>query len=1035
MLHILLKLLVIIALFSTGNLIAQTSDQLEDGDDACANLIDKLCNDQEQNIYDLWQEMLDQNFNLQVIDVKKISQEILVKCENVEASRDLCALVSIEALLKENKGRSQEKRDHTLAMLLDQDLLAQSLDHSIYLSLEYFRLLNMHVLEAEKIEKFGQDILSKAVASNLATKDPWAFGEIYYGLGKFQENLKEDTEEAKKLYYQALRYFQIAEDIESILVTYYEISSIQFLEGDLKSSRLTILEALSISIEEEDHDDIRLELLSLLGNIEGNLNSGREALIGKQLLDIYQDAFIKGRWNLIYDANFAWDIEKYIYHFDCNKINEVSELFDKVMTFMDTQYGVSPNYLNRKHDLQTTYFEIDYKKWICLDYEDDVEKFDQETIKLLQRIERVIEGKEFAASYWDSPVLTSDLYDYFWGFDNAIDFADYSPNYFYKKITSISERWLDEIIAEDLNVHQDAGFKLLAIIANAVRATNDPDDSAIFSRKLLNFLEVFSSQELFQNAPGGHAYDKLFFASTAMLYEYGYKELAEEIYRKYFLSLKLGTDDSFSEIVKATNHYEEINFIMSADILIDEDVHQIRSMDSDEYEVRLLNQNLRSRMHLRRSKYEVLELKDYFKDQNIRELIQAYVNSNTEIKKANTKNNFLDDQNIEGYLDLAQKSKDLSAAQKKLLVNKFFPDVNFLEYQELLHDDETLIIQTVVSVDYSIYFYSLMISDDDYMISRVNLADYIEGYVDDDQPIWLLDPKQNMVFIWSKYIEGIKNNYFNNSDITDIGIALSDIHLHEIDEFIEDKNKLIFINDFNAIFSPDLLIFEEEYLIKTFEVSQYISLFDFLERNKKPLQYKNYFGFAAQEFNPIFQVDPLQNTVNEVENSSQFFTNKINYINKEFSKELLQKNQYQNSVLHFSTHNVLVENELFGKVPALITGDKTNGGYLDIINISNLQLEGSFILLAACNTTQIIEDDPDAFSGLVKSFKLAGAEKIFATRWEIETLSSEQFIVSFLGKVEDGLEPNSALAMTKREFIDSAENSHPIFWGAFTLVN
>ena len=65
---------------------------------------------------------------------------------------------------------------------------------------------------------------------------------------------------------------------------------------------------------------------------------------------------------------------------------------------------------------------------------------------------------------------------------------------------------------------------------------------------------------------------------------------------------------------------------MSADILIESEEFNI--LDDSQYQKNLLNQNLRSRMRLNRSKYEVLTLKDYFENREIKDMVQAYINSN-----------------------------------------------------------------------------------------------------------------------------------------------------------------------------------------------------------------------------------------------------------------------------------------------------------------------------------------------------------------------------------------------------------------------
>ena len=83
------------------------------------------------------------------------------------------------------------------------------------------------------------------------------------------------------------------------------------------------------------------------------------------------------------------------------------------------------------------------------------------------------------------------------------------------------------------------------------------------------------------------------------------------------------------------------------------------------------------------------------------------------------------------------------------------------------------------------------------------------------------------------------------------------MHLFGAADILRDINKLIFINDITSIFSPDLLIYEDDFLVKRFEVTQYISLFDFLNRKDHSETYDQYFGFAVEEFDSVFNLDLL----------------------------------------------------------------------------------------------------------------------------------------------------------------------------------
>ena len=90
--------------------------------------------------------------------------------------------------------------------------------------------------------------------------------------------------------------------------------------------------------------------------------------------------------------------------------------------------------------------------------------------------------------------------------------------------------------------------------------------------------------------------------------------------------------------------------------------------------------------------------------------------------------------------------------------------------------------------------------------------------------------------------------------------------------------------------------------------------------------------------------------------------------------------------------------------------NELHDGYLDVFEISELNFNDSHIVLAACDTDSSIYEDADNFSGFIKSFQIAGAKSVLATRWEIETNSAQTVTQSYIKKIKNKLTPQKALA-------------------------
>ena len=108
---------------------------------------------------------------------------------------------------------------------------------------------------------------------------------------------------------------------------------------------------------------------------------------------------------------------------------------------------------------------------------------------------------------------------------------------------------------------------------------------------------------------------------------------------------------------------------------------------------------------------------------------------------------------------------------------------------------------------------------------------------------------------------------------------------------------------------------------------------------------------------------------------------------------------------------------------------------LDIFEVAEGNYQNSEILLSACSTSSSYSADQDSFSGFVKAFTLAGANSILATSWPIDSLSTSEFITSYLKKVNESKNYSTALNRTQREFIDSSSYSHPFFWAPFSVYS
>jgi CHAT domain-containing protein len=143
-------------------------------------------------------------------------------------------------------------------------------------------------------------------------------------------------------------------------------------------------------------------------------------------------------------------------------------------------------------------------------------------------------------------------------------------------------------------------------------------------------------------------------------------------------------------------------------------------------------------------------------------------------------------------------------------------------------------------------------------------------------------------------------------------------------------------------------------------------------------------------------------------------------------------------ILHLATHGY------FNKYNPLLSGvelepDAKDDGRLEVHEILALRLKAKLVTLSACDTALgggYFSEVPagDDLVGLTRAFLFAGSPSVLASLWEVNDLSTLQFMRSLYGRLSQG-DKASALASAQREMRSKGGRyAHPYFWGAFVLV-
>jgi hypothetical protein len=150
-------------------------------------------------------------------------------------------------------------------------------------------------------------------------------------------------------------------------------------------------------------------------------------------------------------------------------------------------------------------------------------------------------------------------------------------------------------------------------------------------------------------------------------------------------------------------------------------------------------------------------------------------------------------------------------------------------------------------------------------------------------------------------------------------------------------------------------------------------------------------------------------------------------------------------VLAFATHG-FVAGEIAGISEASLLLDAKpqeteEAALLTMSEIAELQIDGSLVILSACNTaTSDGRPRGESFTGLAKSFTQAGARALLVSHWPVASGPASDLSVRTLElSRKNGLPLAKALAQAMRELRTTPDEgavstAHPFYWAPFVFV-
>ncbi len=101
--------------------------------------------------------------------------------------------------------------------------------------------------------------------------------------------------------------------------------------------------------------------------------------------------------------------------------------------------------------------------------------------------------------------------------------------------------------------------------------------------------------------------------------------------------------------------------------------------------------------------------------------------------------------------------------------------------------------------------------------------------------------------------------------------------------------------------------------------------------------------------------------------------------------------------------------------------------------IEQLQLQAELVVLSGCDTGRGRELSGEGMLGLERAFRVAGAESVLASLWQVSDRSTSELMVRFYEELQSGTATDLSLVVAQRRLAETKTWGHPYHWAGFRL--
>jgi CHAT domain-containing protein len=188
----------------------------------------------------------------------------------------------------------------------------------------------------------------------------------------------------------------------------------------------------------------------------------------------------------------------------------------------------------------------------------------------------------------------------------------------------------------------------------------------------------------------------------------------------------------------------------------------------------------------------------------------------------------------------------------------------------------------------------------------------------------------------------------------------------------------------------------------------------------------------------VIRLQRLPRTRDEVEYIAALFPNDRtrSYLGKDSTEAAVKRESLRRyRRLHFATHSLIDETSPSRSAVVLTQDDDLDeDGYLEVSEISELDLDCDLVVLSACQTGRGRLLSGEGIIGLSRAFLYAGARAVVVSYWNVSDISTSHLMENLYRHLTAGRDNASALRATKLQMLSKRETTHPYYWASFVII-